>query len=783
MLFAVAVVVAAVAARNDGAAPASTCVAASLFGAPELYSAGVAFDYAVGDVDGDGLRDLVVPDYFGRLIVVHLAQPGLGFVPAAVIPVDGRPARLRVIDHDRDGLGDVVFQAGVGGPLVLLTNLGALQFSPEDLPVPWWALPTLAVADLDGDGDGDLVGAGSDASLSIWLRDEDDVFVAGDEIEVFGGVQSVFVRDLDGDGDDDVVTYPQGTASITVLRSDGLGGLVHDPSIVTPPVTRASGFVGDPDDDGDLDFLVADRHDGLGWITAERGRYVRREFLPFDSRLGYAEATDFDGDGHLDIVVIVENLDSFVSADLWVATGEPSLRFDDATCVASVDSERSIAACDHDGDGDPDLVLWRYGPAARILENDGTGRFDADERLWGFAPTGLSYRGYVFDVATSDLDGDGIADLGAAVTTPAPGSSGITIRRGRPDGWFDPPVKVPTSSTPYFLAMADLDLDGRDDLVSASLFGQVELRRGIGPGVGDFAEPVGVTLPEQLSDLVVADLDADGFPDVAISSREGDVHVLLGDGEGGARSVRSSALGEDFAEIVVIDHDGDGRPDLAVTDPGAARVLLVSIDGDGTPAIADVIELSGFPASIDVADADGDGRDDLWVTHGKDVELLTIVSMTSERPSAGPPVDLQSFSRPILVGDHTGDGRPDAIVGRPNFNAIAVVQLNAAGELDALHEFPVGDSPHRFADLPAIGQHPAGLVVANYSDGTISIKRTRCLPCPQDLDGDGSIGYGDLVVVLETWGPCEQCGGDVTGDGVVDGDDLIAILGAWGDCS
>lgn len=52
--------------------------------------------------------------------------------------------------------------------------------------------------------------------------------------------------------------------------------------------------------------------------------------------------------------------------------------------------------------------------------------------------------------------------------------------------------------------------------------------------------------------------------------------------------------------------------------------------------------------------------------------------------------------------------------------------------------------------------------------------------CPQDLDGDGAVGAGDLAILLDSWGPCEGCNEDFNGDDVANAVDLSQVLGAWG---
>ena len=60
----------------------------------------------------------------------------------------------------------------------------------------------------------------------------------------------------------------------------------------------------------------------------------------------------------------------------------------------------------------------------------------------------------------------------------------------------------------------------------------------------------------------------------------------------------------------------------------------------------------------------------------------------------------------------------------------------------------------------------------------------RALGCDDgifgDIDGDGSVGIGDLLALLASWGPCPApCPEDLNGDGMVDIQDLLDLLSAW----
>jgi hypothetical protein len=57
------------------------------------------------------------------------------------------------------------------------------------------------------------------------------------------------------------------------------------------------------------------------------------------------------------------------------------------------------------------------------------------------------------------------------------------------------------------------------------------------------------------------------------------------------------------------------------------------------------------------------------------------------------------------------------------------------------------------------------------------------LPIPGDVDFDGTVAFGDLLILLSTWGPCTDpsgfCDADLNGDGVIDFIDLLIVLANW----
>ena len=56
-------------------------------------------------------------------------------------------------------------------------------------------------------------------------------------------------------------------------------------------------------------------------------------------------------------------------------------------------------------------------------------------------------------------------------------------------------------------------------------------------------------------------------------------------------------------------------------------------------------------------------------------------------------------------------------------------------------------------------------------------------PCPADLDGNGEVAFGDLLVIITAWGACaEDCPEDLDGNGSIGFGDMIEIIMQWGEC-
>jgi hypothetical protein len=55
-------------------------------------------------------------------------------------------------------------------------------------------------------------------------------------------------------------------------------------------------------------------------------------------------------------------------------------------------------------------------------------------------------------------------------------------------------------------------------------------------------------------------------------------------------------------------------------------------------------------------------------------------------------------------------------------------------------------------------------------------------PCAGDLDGDGVVGAGDLLPILDAWGSPQGLGPDLDGDGETGFGDIVELVLVWGPC-
>jgi len=141
-----------------------------------------------------------------------------------------------------------------------------------------------------------------------------------------------------------------------------------------------------------------------------------------------------------------------------------------------------------------------------------------------------------------------------------------------------PGSPITVTGRPQNLAVGDVNNDGKPDLVVPHA-DDSRVTVLLGDGKGGFAPAPGspVDLGSRAWAVAVADIDGDGKADLVAATGDG-VRVLLGDGRGSFKAAPGSPLaaGKGAWRLVVADLNGDGKPDVATTgvESNTVTVLL-----------------------------------------------------------------------------------------------------------------------------------------------------------------------------------------------------------------
>jgi uncharacterized repeat protein (TIGR01451 family) len=231
--------------------------------------------------------------------------------------------------------------------------------------------------------------------------------------------------------------------------------------------------------------------------------------------------------------------------------------------------------------------------------------------------------GGVIGLAKGDFDGDGIVDL--AVTridgVATGGQQGfVDVMRGKGDGTFEAPVTLYTFPVNVFgigILARDFDGDGKLDLaVAVYPSHQILFFKGTGsPGTITFNAPVVTSTTHQPQGLQAADLNGDGKLDLVTSNpADNTVSVLLNlnvQSTGIFEPPTNYAVGSNPLDVAIGDVDGTPGPDLVVGNNGSSSIGVLLNNGDGTFGAMTSFSARLRPLGLYLADFDGDGKLDV----------------------------------------------------------------------------------------------------------------------------------------------------------------------------
>jgi len=271
------------------------------------FEAGEAASLEVGDFNGDGSQDLVMPD---RLF---LGNGNGTFRPALNFPGVDAPSAIAVGFLNGDGFLDLaVVSRSASSISVLLGNGDGTFRAPSSFntgaPVRFSEKRSVALGDLNRDGSLDVVATNASAgSISVLLGNGDGTFRAPLLFDTGRDPVSVAVGDFNGDQFLDLAV---GSPSIGILVLLGNGnGTLRIPSnlgMSADAITR-----GDFNSDGIADLAVSGSSFPGTLVLLGNGDGTFQPAVTFETTNGSSLIVgDFSGDGRPDLAV-VGNLDAF----------------------------------------------------------------------------------------------------------------------------------------------------------------------------------------------------------------------------------------------------------------------------------------------------------------------------------------------------------------------------------------------------------------------------------------------------------------------------------------
>ena len=518
---------------------------------------------------------------------------------------------------------------------------------------------------------------------------------------------------------------------------------------------------GDFDNDGDLDVVIANAHSDFG---QRRNKLYRNDNGVFNEISGepiipeFADTDvsrnvfmrDYDGDGWLDIWIVNDSntggLPGLDKVYFNVQSGGELDHFQLVTIGATGASCGGVSI-DADLDGDFDVFIGNYTNSTQNRLFDNTAGIFTDVTAKMVPPAA----DYTIDISTADMNGDGTMDILVSNWGNNKLYYNNRMDLGSQDGDYSylGSVKILGNASTNENAMepGDFDSDGVMDIYWTDLV-----------GAGDR--------------ILNGTVNEDGTVD----------YVTIG-------NLPAAVATRIARKPTVFDLNGDGRVDVFVGGHTTRPTILRNTTVNGNITFVDWTPGDEFPNGnvhrgwhAAAFDANNDGDIDIFLGGWTNDHLFENVpsNEVDENDLGGllPPV---FNTDPVAVLGHSEKGEIDLYVA-DDIGAIAFISVVLNGPDDYLLQvLDVDDVLLADSDRGGLGIEEA-LQVTITSAGTYKVRVAvnESAGSQFDLDGDGSVGASDLLLLLAQWGTNPGGPPDFDGNGTVGASDLLALLINWG---
>lgn len=630
------------------------------FAAEPVFSNGQSMDAPLmEDLNGDGLVDLVA---VGTTLDVFFGPHGDAFTLGASYALPTWVAETQLIDVNNDDQLDVLHFGPQNIGIRLNLGTGALGELEE---VPFSSPQAVVFADLDRDGKLDAAGL-NQAQQKVVVHWDVTSVVPGTatEVELSFVPRSLQLLNSNADQFLDLLVLSDSSNEFAVARNRGDRSFAF-PVNVSHPHAMSSAHLGDFNGDGRDDLLLA-HSDVLSfavYVASDAGYEQLSLYEDLNPGIAEVRIADLNLDGRDDVVI-----NPYESLSLYFRSNALLVYLSDVAGLLSMPAVHTNATsdiyrfelADMDADGLLDLVDNDY--TIRRNLGDGTFGLPASYRV----DSQPSY-GDGWGLRIHDFNGDGTPDIFDGISGGFSTMAGlITWNRGNGDLAAR---RVLQASQRFGGApeLADLNGDGQLDFIA-------QVYAGLEPVSGIYQPDETYTISSHLLSQRVrkrhlTDLDRDGALDLILitdnyTTSPRRIDVLPGNGDGSFGEVQSYSFSTTVRDFAVVDYNADGHEDVLVlvqATGGQFQLAIYLNDQQGGLTLETNHLLSGFATKLAVADLNADSRFDIATLNSN--QTVSIFRATVDGSFLTPQTyAIEAGASEFQIADLDSDGRMDLVV-------------------------------------------------------------------------------------------------------------------------
>ena len=626
------------------------------------------FNIVCKDIDGDGLKDIVVAHSDINQVFWHKNQGDFKFDGKRTLEIVNRPQALFVADIDKDGDNDIIVGSRDDNKITVFYNNGLYAFlQKNEISMPTNGIKKIELVDLDKNGFLDIISGHEDGSI-YWTKNLGNLIFSTPEY-ITGtsddGTGFGFLNiDEDSNNYQDIVFTSNYDDNIKYLINDEGKGFKSETIIDNTTEDPYNLIVKDYDKDGHKDLIVSyTGEDKIAWFKNNRlGNFSSlKEITKNVTNPKYILVEDIDNDNTLEVISASYQDNKSEGQKLSVFKKVPNTNtYKENIINFYLSAVNVVKIADLNNDGKKDIItgfqsiLWN--------KNYGNNQFSSHYMISN-DNKGLR----ASDIQIKDLNSDGWLDVIGTI------EGKVEVYKNNNGTSFELIFSHNLNDdSAEKIEIKDINKNGHPDILVSHRRGSVSLSKIINNGNFNFSAPTHIYSNSRTGfkgyNFKSADIDKDGHNDIVVG--EGDVSELLWLKNDGTGNFTNHTIATSIAcnTIDIGDVDNDGLIDIVVTsnsDSGASDFNWIKRTSNGftTPTKIDTQSLK----SLKLGDINNDGFLDIVGTTYEYPTDERIIYYLFNNNTFQPQVTVESLgtignlTRNISLGDLNNDNKLDIV--------------------------------------------------------------------------------------------------------------------------